>query len=96
MECVSMRKRGTHFLTLQVPGLAERRPSLVHGDHIYVQLVADDANDTSFSYQVCAQLMQGFSVPVRVGGISILYPTFLEEKTCYTCYMCSGCCLLIM
>ncbi|KAJ8768373.1 hypothetical protein K2173_021526 [Erythroxylum novogranatense] len=43
MECVNMRKKGS-FLTLLVPGLAERRPSLVHGDFIFVKPIeADDA-----------------------------------------------------
>lgn len=38
MERVTMRRKGTQFLTLEVPGLAEKRPSLVHGDYILPSL----------------------------------------------------------
>ena len=34
----------TPYLTLEVPGLAENRPSLVRGDHLFVQKLA--ANGT--------------------------------------------------
>ncbi|KAI6693271.1 hypothetical protein NL676_020981 [Syzygium grande] len=43
MENVTMRRKGTQYLTLEVPGLAERRPSLVHGDFIFVKLASDEA-----------------------------------------------------
>ncbi|XP_030543378.1 probable RNA helicase SDE3 [Rhodamnia argentea] len=42
MENVTMRRKGTQYLTLEVPGLAERRPSLVHGDYIFVKLASDE------------------------------------------------------
>ena len=58
MECVTMRRKGTQFLTLEVPGLAERRPSLVHGDHIFAKLSHEDQNDSTLPYQVCFLLMQ--------------------------------------
>ncbi|TKY71145.1 RNA helicase SDE3 [Spatholobus suberectus] len=51
MECISMRKRTNHFLTLVVPGLAERRPSLVHGDYIFVKLTSERDNNTTPVYQ---------------------------------------------
>lgn len=44
MECVTMRRKGTHLLALDVPGLAERRPSLVHGDFVFVKLAAANAD----------------------------------------------------
>lgn len=43
MEDVSMRRRGNEFLSLEVPGLAERRPSLVHGDFIVARHAGSDA-----------------------------------------------------
>lgn len=42
MECISFCKKG-QYLTLEVPGLAERRPSLIHGDFIYAKLASEDA-----------------------------------------------------
>lgn len=51
MECVTMRRRGG-YLSLVVPGLAERRPSLLQGDDIFVRLA--DADDTTNPYQVSA------------------------------------------
>ncbi|KDO37713.1 hypothetical protein CISIN_1g038509mg, partial [Citrus sinensis] len=44
MECVTMRRKGAHLLALDVPGLAERRPSLVHGDFVFVKLAAANAD----------------------------------------------------
>lgn len=51
MERVTMRRKGTQFLTLEVPGLAEKRPSLVHGDYIFAKLAYEDENDLSPPYQ---------------------------------------------
>lgn len=59
MERVTMRRKGTQFLTLEVPGLAEKRPSLVHGDYIFAKLAYEDENDSSPPYQVLFLLMQG-------------------------------------
>jgi hypothetical protein len=56
MECVAMRKRGNQFLSLEVPGLAERRPSLVQGDFILAKLASEYGNDASCKYQVCVKL----------------------------------------
>lgn len=50
MEHVCFRRKGDQFLSLEVPGLAERRPSLVHGDIIFTKLAFEDA--ASPSYQV--------------------------------------------
>ncbi|AQL09697.1 putative RNA helicase SDE3 [Zea mays] len=43
MEGVLMRRRGMHFLSLEVPGLAERRPSLVQGDFIFARYAGNDS-----------------------------------------------------
>ncbi|RLN41060.1 hypothetical protein C2845_PM01G03780 [Panicum miliaceum] len=43
MEGVSMRRRGMNFLSLEVPGSAERRPSLVQGDFIVARYARNDA-----------------------------------------------------
>ncbi|CAN6307934.1 unnamed protein product [Urochloa humidicola] len=43
MEGVSLRRRGINFLSLEVPGLAERRPSLVQGDFIIARYARNDA-----------------------------------------------------
>ncbi|XVF28804.1 hypothetical protein REPUB_Repub15cG0063300 [Reevesia pubescens] len=50
MENINMRKNGK-FLSLQVPGLAERRPSLVHGDYIFAKLACEGASETAKPYQ---------------------------------------------
>ncbi|KAJ1298699.1 hypothetical protein BS78_01G473800 [Paspalum vaginatum] len=43
MDGVSMRRRGMNFLCLEVPGLAEKRPSLVQGDFIVARYAGNDA-----------------------------------------------------
>ncbi|XVF63076.1 hypothetical protein PTKIN_Ptkin09bG0059800 [Pterospermum kingtungense] len=50
MEKINMRKKGK-YLSLQVLGLAERRPSLVHGDHIFAKLACEDGIETARVYQ---------------------------------------------
>lgn len=52
MECVNMRSKGPRFLSLEVPGLAEKRPSLVCGDCIFAKLSSGDPNEAT-AYQVC-------------------------------------------
>lgn len=47
-----MRRRGNHFLSLEVPGLAEKRPSLVCGDYIFAKALTGDPEDTGSPYQV--------------------------------------------
>ncbi|OVA05425.1 putative RNA helicase SDE3 [Macleaya cordata] len=48
MECVTMRRKGAHYLALEVPGLAERRPSLVFGDYVFAKLSNSDPNDKAY------------------------------------------------
>ncbi|KAL6997825.1 RNA helicase [Sarracenia purpurea var. burkii] len=55
MECISFRKKGS-FLTLEVPGLTERRPSLVVGDIVFAKLAFEDANNETRPYQVHSNL----------------------------------------
>lgn len=45
MESVTMKCKGPQFLSLDVPGLAERRPSLVYGDFIFARLATADASE---------------------------------------------------
>lgn len=52
MECITMRTRGNNYLSLEVPGLAERRPSLVHGDYIFAKLAYEQDQNTAPVYQV--------------------------------------------
>ncbi|GFP84059.1 probable RNA helicase sde3 [Phtheirospermum japonicum] len=42
MECVVLKRKRNMFLTLEVPGLAEKRPSLVNGDFILAKLANED------------------------------------------------------
>ncbi|KAA0040814.1 putative RNA helicase SDE3 [Cucumis melo var. makuwa] len=51
MELVTMKRKGHNFLSLEVPGLAERRPSLVHGDYILVKMPFGHTNDSVSAYQ---------------------------------------------
>ena len=47
-----MRRKGSTLLALRVPGLAERRPSLVHGDFVSAMLASQSENGTYAAYQV--------------------------------------------
>ncbi|KAE8657845.1 putative RNA helicase SDE3 [Hibiscus syriacus] len=49
MENINLKKKGK-YLSLQVPGLAEKRPSLVHGDHIFVKIACEDVNEAARVY----------------------------------------------
>jgi helicase MOV-10 len=60
MEGVSMRRRGNGFLSLEVLGLAEKRPSLISGDYI----VARHAGSNDRPYQVSAFF---FGLQISVG-----------------------------
>ncbi|CAJ1926140.1 unnamed protein product [Sphenostylis stenocarpa] len=51
MENIPMRKRNNQLLSMEVPGLAERRPSLVHGDYIFVKLTSQLRNNSSHVFQ---------------------------------------------
>lgn len=53
MEHVTLRKRGSEYLSLEVPGLAEKRPSLVHRDFIFAKLASEYEDCESPPYQVC-------------------------------------------
>ena len=42
---MSQVKNRTHLLQLDIPGLAEKRPSVLKGDKIYVTIAADETLD---------------------------------------------------
>lgn len=52
MENVTLKRKGRYFLSLEVPGLAERRPSLVHGDAVFVRLASDDSGSKAYEVWV--------------------------------------------
>lgn len=52
MDHVAMRAKGANLLALRVPGLAERRPSLVLGDFVFAMLASKSGNDTCPMHQV--------------------------------------------
>ncbi|KAJ7978064.1 P-loop containing nucleoside triphosphate hydrolases superfamily protein [Quillaja saponaria] len=48
MEGISLRRKGPQLLALEVLGLAEKRPSLVHGDRVFAKVISGSAfEDTS-------------------------------------------------
>lgn len=53
MECIKLRRKGPQFVALEVPGLAEKRPSLVHGDIVYAKLASGNAVN-NITYKVCS------------------------------------------
>lgn len=67
-----MRKRGRHLLALEVPGLAERRPSLVHGDHVFAMLASHQGITP---YRVCSSFKWNFLIVKR----KIMLPPFYME-----------------
>lgn len=52
MEEVTMKRKGNHYLSLMVPGLAEKRPSLVSGDFIFVKHSDKIVQANYYPYQV--------------------------------------------
>lgn len=54
MECITMRRKGAHFLALEVPGLAEKRPSLIINDFVFAKLASQSSDGNMPPYQVCS------------------------------------------
>lgn len=52
MQSVTFKKKN-RFLTLQVPGLSDRRPSLVIGDIILVKPLSQSQSQVSSLFRVC-------------------------------------------
>lgn len=52
MENVAMTRKGSQYLTLEVPGLAEKRPSLIPGDYVTAMFAHGSVGTTTISYQV--------------------------------------------
>ncbi|XP_006306654.2 probable RNA helicase SDE3 [Capsella rubella] len=77
MENVSLKRRGL-YLSLEVPGLAERRPSLVHGDYIFVRNAYDDGTDQAY---------QGFIHRVEADEVHLKFaPEFHQRHTAGSVY----------
>ncbi|KAK8923982.1 putative RNA helicase SDE3 [Platanthera zijinensis] len=72
MESVTMRRRYDQFLSLEVPGLAEKRPSLVRGDFIFVQLATDKLEGISSPFQ-------GFIHRVEADEILLKFDMILHQ-----------------
>ncbi|KAM7264405.1 hypothetical protein ACFE04_002088 [Oxalis oulophora] len=73
MECVEhlsrvFKRKGTKNLALEVPGLAEKRPSLVHGDHVFVKLALGNGGSGT--------VFQGYINRVEADEVLL---TFAEE-----------------
>ncbi|GMH18834.1 hypothetical protein Nepgr_020675 [Nepenthes gracilis] len=64
MKGVKMKKRGRCFLSLEVPGLAEKRPSLVHGDSIFAKL-ATEYVDNAQAYEGCIHRVEAEEVYLK-------------------------------
>ncbi|OMO85646.1 putative RNA helicase SDE3 [Corchorus olitorius] len=64
MENINMRKSGK-LLSLKVPGLAERRPSLVHGDNIFAKLAFEDTSET--------EVYEGFVHRVEADEVYLMF-----------------------
>ncbi|XP_043691441.1 probable RNA helicase SDE3 isoform X2 [Telopea speciosissima] len=75
MEGVTMKKRGSRFLALEVPGLAERRPSLVCGDHVFVKLAASVLDDSAPPYQ-------GFIHRVEADEVLLSFAHDFHQRHC--------------
>ncbi|EXC18947.1 hypothetical protein L484_002591 [Morus notabilis] len=66
MEGVTFRRRANQFLSLEVPGLAERRPSLVHGDSIFAKLASECRDETRTPpYQGCIHRVEADEVYLK-------------------------------
>ncbi|KAL8171139.1 hypothetical protein V2J09_022943 [Rumex salicifolius] len=66
MECVTLRQKGRYLLALDVPGLAERRPSLVHGDAVFVRLVNDPSGK---GYEGCIHRVEADEVFLQFADV---------------------------
>lgn len=82
-----MRSKGSQFLTLEVPGLAEKRPSLVYGDYIFAKLACQAPNDKTPQFQVCSYLCTNLSVRQVLDHLTLYYLLIknrdqFEYKTC--------------
>lgn len=64
MEKATMRSQGRQFLILEVLGLAERRPSLVHGDSVFAKLAAEEADEAPV-YEGCIHRVEADRVYLR-------------------------------
>ncbi|CAI9108746.1 OLC1v1008426C1 [Oldenlandia corymbosa var. corymbosa] len=74
MEYVTLKKKGFQFLSLEVPGLAEKRPSLLHGDCVFAKLSSDGATKNT--------IYQGFIHHVEAEEVSLKFSDDFHAKHC--------------
>ncbi|XP_074292245.1 putative RNA helicase SDE3 isoform X2 [Silene latifolia] len=74
MENVTMKSRGRQFLVLEVLGLAERRPSLVHGDSVYARLESQYGEET--------RVYEGFIHRVEADQVYLKFADDFHKRHC--------------
>ncbi|XP_071932272.1 probable RNA helicase SDE3 isoform X2 [Coffea arabica] len=67
MRTVELRRRKGNLMAIEVPGLAERRPSLVHGDFVFVGPAYQQRNGLNFQYQGSIYRIEADEVLLKFG-----------------------------
>ncbi|XP_027163224.1 probable RNA helicase SDE3 [Coffea eugenioides] len=67
MRTVELRRRKGNLMAIEVPGLAERRPSLIHGDFVFVEPAYQQRNGLNFQYQGSIYRIEADEVLLKFG-----------------------------